>query len=321
MKSKKIRIFLLVASWLILFTVDNNSYAKEAYPSKPITIIVPFTPGGSTDVAARSIAVYMSKYLKTSIIISNMPGANGVIAYTKLYQKNPDGYTLLAWNTLPPLLEEYKRDVAGYKTLNFTSIGAFSRDSALIAVHPEGRKNFKDLVKQAKAQTVNIGSTGLYSITGLQGVLMAEELGLSINWITYEGGSESLTQLAGKHIDAVMTLTGSAMPLTRAGKIVPLLIFADKRAPKYPSVPNPEESGYKMPLLYSYTGIVGPPGMDKEKVRILEEALMKSAKNPEYLAWAEKFSTAEQVLLSASAYHDETVRLSQVAEKYKRYLK
>ncbi len=321
MKINKRQIFLLVAFWLIMGTISVAPVlAKDTFPSKPITLIVPFPPGGSTDVAARTMAVYIGKYLKTNVIISNMPGAGGVIGYTKGYQATPDGYTLLAWNTLPPLLEEYKREV-GYKTLKFTPLAAFSRDSAIIAVHLEGSKNFADFVKQAKAQTVNIGTTGQYTITGLQGILMTEELGLKTNWVTFGGGAESLTSLAGKHIDAVMTLTGSAMPLTKAGKIVPLLIFADKRAPKYPTVSTPGELGYSMPILASYTGIVGPPGMDKAKVKILENAILNAARHPDYVAWTEKVSTAESVLLSAAAYQQEIVRLAKVAEKYKSFLK
>ena len=321
MKINKRPIFLFVFFWLIMGAIPAPPVmAKDTFPSKPITIIVPFPPGGSTDVAARTMAVYIGKYLKTNVIISNMPGAGGVIGYTKGFQAPPDGYTLLAWNTLPPLLEEYKREV-GYKTLKFTPLAAFSRDSAIIAVHLEGSKNFVDLVKQAKAQTVNIGTTGQYTITGLQGILMTADLSLKTNWVTFGGGAESLTSLAGKHIDAVMTLTGSAMPLTKAGKIIPLLIFADKRAPKYPTVPTPGELGYDMPILASYTGIVGPPGMDKKIVKILENAILQAAKHPDYVAWAEKVSTAESVLLPGAAYQQEIGRLAQVADKYKKFLK
>ncbi len=319
--NRKRSILFVAAVWLLLCAVPvTYSRAADSYPSKPITIIVPFPPGGSTDVAARTMAIYMGKYLKTSVIISNLPGAGGVIGYTKAYTAKPDGYTLLAWNTLPPLLEEYKREV-GYKTLKFASIAAFSRDSAIIAVHPEGSKNFAEFVKAAKTQSINIGTTGTYTITGLQGILMAEELGLKINWVMFGGGAESLTSLAGKHIDAVMTLTGSAFPLTKAGKIVPILIFADKRAPKYPQVPTPSEAGFKLPILASYTGIVGPPGLAKEKVKILEDAIMKSTKHPEYVDWGEKVSTAEQIFLPADAYQQETARLGRVADKYKSFLK
>lgn len=321
MKINKLHIFILVAFWLIMGPISVPPLpAKDTFPSKPITLIVPFPPGGSTDVAARTLAIYMGKYLKTNVIISNVPGAGGVIGYTKGFHAPPDGYTLLAWNTLPPFLEEYKREV-GYKTLKFTPLAAFSRDSVIVAVHLEGSKNFVDFVKGAKVQTVNIGTTGQYTTTALQGILMAEELGLKANWITFGGGAESMTALAGKHIDAVMTQFASAAPLIKAGKIIPLIIFADKRVPKYPTVPTPGELGYNMPILANYTGIVGPPGMDKERVNILEAAILKAARHPDYVAWTEKVSTAESVLLPAAAYRQEIARLAKVAEKYKSFLK
>ena len=315
---------LLWASVSLLFTVIlvENGQAKDNYPSKPITVIVAYSPGGATDVGTRALAMYMGKYLRTSVIISNLPGASGVIGYTKAYTATPDGYTLLGWNNLTPHLEEYKRsgDV-GYKTLNFTSLAAFSRDGTMLVTHPDSSVTFADFVKQAKGQTLNIGTTGQYTITGLQGILMAEELGIKVNWVTYAGGAECLTSLAGKHINAALTLPSSAMSLIKAGKIIPLLSFGDKRPPKYPTVPVPEELGYNIPVLSSYLGIVGPPGLDKAKVRILEEAILKAAKDPDYVAWAEKASAAERVLLSAAAYQQETARLGQVTEKYKRFLK
>jgi tripartite-type tricarboxylate transporter receptor subunit TctC len=309
-------------SLLLCAILVGNGQAGDNYPSKPITIILAYSPGGATDIGARAIATYIGKYLKTSVIISNIPGASGVIGYTKAYTAKPDGYTLLAWNNLTPQLEEYKRsgDV-GYKTLKFTSLAAFSRDGILLVTHPDSSGNFADFVKQAKSQTLNIGTTGLYTISGLQGILMAEELGIKANWVTFSGGAECLTTLAGRHINAAMTLPSSAMSLIKAGKIVPLLNFGDIRSPKYPTVPVPGELGYNIPVLSSYLGIVGPPGLDKAKVKILEEAILKAAKDPEYIAWTEKASAAERVLLSASAYQQETARLGQVTERYKRFLK
>jgi len=309
-------------SLLLGAVLATNGQAKDSYPSKPITAIVAYSPGGATDVGARAIAMYVGKYLKTSVIISNVPGASGVIGYTKAYTAKPDGYTLLAWNNLTPHLEEYKRsgDV-GYKTLNFTSLAAFSRDGTMLVTHPDSSGTFTDFVKQAKTQTLNIGTTGQYTITGLQGILMAEELGIKVNWVTFAGGAECLTSLAGKHINAALTLPSSAMSLIKAGKVLPLLTFGDKRSLKYPTVPVPAELGYNIPVLSSYLGIVGPPGLDKIKVKILEEAILKAAKDQDYVAWTEKASTAERVLLSAAAYQQETARLGQVTEKYKRFLK
>ena len=141
MKGYQQKIVICVSVWLILCAMAPISHAKEAFPAKPVTIIVPFPPGGAMDIAARSIAPYMGKYLKTSIIINNLPGAGGAIGFTKAYKAVPDGYTLLIWNTLTPLTEEYRREVE-YKTLNYTFLTAFSEDSPILVVHPEGKQEF-----------------------------------------------------------------------------------------------------------------------------------------------------------------------------------
>ena len=182
---------ILLATGAALVGIAPSAGA-QTYPTRAITMVVPFAAGGPTDVLARTVGMAMSKDLGQTVVIENRLGAGGTVAVSAVAKAKPDGYTLLAWNTLPPLLEDYKREV-GYKTLKFTPLAAFSRDSAIIAVHLDGSKNFADFVKQAKAQTVNVGTTGQYTITGLQGILMTEDLGLKTNWVTFGGGAESLT--------------------------------------------------------------------------------------------------------------------------------
>lgn len=246
-----------------------------------------------------------------------VPG--GVIGYTKGYTAKPDGYTLLIWNTLSPLLEERKREVQ-YKSLNFTPVAGISRDFVIIVGHPEGSKTALDFVKLGQERAVNIGCNGQASIAGLQTRLMTEELGMKVNWVNYGGAAESLTSLAGKHLDAVATMTDSAVPLIRTGKVVPLLIFAKNRHSKFAAVPVPGELGFKFPLISPYLAIVGPPGMDKERVKILESAIMKAAEHPDYVAWTEKVSTAEPALASDKVYQAELARFAKVAEDYKSFL-
>jgi len=306
---------VLVVNWIsTAVTIE----AKEVYPAKPITIIVPYAPGGSMDVAARQLAIYMAKYLNSSIIISNVPGAGGGIGNTKGYAAKPDGYTLLIWYTMPPLLEEYRKKVE-YETLKYTPIAGISKDHAILVGHAEGLKGIMDYIKQAKELNINIGSNGQYSVAGLQARLMAQELGMKVNWVNFGGAAESLTSLAGKHIDAVATMTDSARPLLKANKIIPLLLFANKRLVKFPEVPVPHELGLTPPLV-NYLGLVAPPGLYKEKVKILEDAVRKAVKDPDYVAWSEKVSTAEPAFLPADQYKIEIERYAKIAEKNKSVL-
>lgn len=316
---KKGIVVIAAVAVMIWISVADKVEAKEAYPTKPITMIVAYPPGGSLDIAARQLAIYMAKYLNTSIIISNIPGAGGAIGNIKAYTAKPDGYTLTVWYTMPPLLEEYRKKVE-YETLKYTPIAGIAIDYAILVGNAEGHKGILDYIKQAKEQNVNIGSNGPFSVTGLQARLMAQELGMKVNWVNYSGAAESLTSLAGRHIDGVATMTESARPLLRTGKIIPLLIYANKRLSKFPDVPVPDELGLKIPLISSYLGIAAPPRLDKDKVKILEEAARKAIQHPDYVAWREKVSTAESAFMPADQYKIEIERLAKIAEKYKSVL-
>jgi len=312
--------FLLAALGGLLSGAWVTQAGAQDYPSKPITAIVPFTAGGSTDMAVRTLAPYAGKYLKTSIAIENVPGADGAIGYNKGYSSKPDGYTLLASNTLPLFLTELSRETK-YKSLEFKPIFAFARDSMILLVYPEFAKTFEEFVKTAKSQTVRIGTTGGATTTGLMGILLAEELGLKVTWIPFGGGAESLTSLAGKHIDAVLSITATAVALSKAGKIRPLAVFSEKRNEKYPDVPVPKELGVEIPLLFNHTGFAGPPGLGEDRIRFLEQGFQKAIEDREYLERIKGVATYDLVPLSSKEYRQEFERLSTLTEKYKRYLK
>jgi tripartite-type tricarboxylate transporter receptor subunit TctC len=316
---KKI-VFIAVLTGITFGMWVVRGEAQVVYPAKPITIIVPFAAGGSTDLAVRGIAPYLGKYLKTTIVLENVPGADGVIGYNRVYSSKPDGYTLLASNTLPLILPEYSRETK-YKTLEFKPIYAWARDSMILVVHPDFCKTFEEFVKIGRGQAIKIGTTGGATTTGLMGILFAEEMGIKVTWIPFGGGAESLTSLAGKHIDAVFSIAASALSLSKAGKLKPLAVFSEKRNSKYPDVPVPKELGSDIPLLFNHTGIVGPPGLPDDTAKKVEEAFSKSLETPEFLDWLNKVSTSDLVPLSSKEYRKEFERLVGVAEKYKKYLK
>jgi tripartite-type tricarboxylate transporter receptor subunit TctC len=322
MGSRKRKVFFPI---LVVFVILSGmstfaSGAQDAFPSKPITVIVPFPAGGSTDIAVRRIAPYVRKYLNASIIIENLPGADGAIGYYKGYSAKPDGYTLLASNTVPLFLTEYSRDVK-YKTLDFKPIYAYARDSMILVVHPDFSKTADEFIKTARAQTVKIGTTGAATTTGLLGILFAEELGLKVNWVPFGGGAESLTTLAGKHIDAVFSIASSTLSLVKAGKIKALLVFSEQRHPQYPDVQVPKEVGVNIPLLFNHTGLVGPPDLPENKIQILAKAFIKAGEDPEYVTKLKETGTSELVPLSPKEYKQEFHRLYSVTEKYKKYLR
>lgn len=318
----RFRAFLIVAVIAVMFFGAGflNAHAQVGFPTKPITIVIPFPAGGSTDIVMRGVATYVSKHLNTSIIVQNVVGAEGSIGYAKGYTAKPDGYTLLATNTLPQILTEFSRE-ARYKSLDFKPVFAVARDSMILVAKPEGVKTFDEFIKTARHQTTTIGTTGRATTTGLMGILFVEETGIKVNWIPFHGGAESLSALAGRHIDAVLSISASAMPMVKAGKIIPLAVFSEKRSPKFPDVPVPRELGLDIPFLYNYSGVVAPPGTPDELVKVLENAFDKAVTDKEYLEWFKKTATAELLPLHAREYRKEFERLYSLTEKYKKYLK
>ena len=127
-------------------------------------------------MAVRTLAPYAGKYLKTSIAHRECARSRRAIGYNKGYSSKPDGYTLLASNTLPLFLTEHSRETK-YKSLEFKPIFAFARDSMILLVHPEFAKTFEEFVKTARSQTVKIGTTGGATTTGLMGILSPKSLG------------------------------------------------------------------------------------------------------------------------------------------------
>ncbi len=318
--STGVLLILAVIGGLLFGAGPFHASAEVGFPGKPITIIVPFPAGGSTDMAVRGIATYTGKYLNTDIMVQNIPGLDGVIGYAKAYSAKPDGYTLLATNTLPQIFPEFSRETK-YKSLDFKSVFAFARDSVILVERSDGPRTFDEFVKTARNETIKIGTTGRATTTGLMGILLVEELGLKVNWIFFNGGEESLTALAGKQVDAVFSIAASALPKIKTGKIRPLAVFSEKHYSKYPDVPIPRELGIEVPLLYNYSGIVAPPGTPDEPVKTLEAAFGKAAVDREYVEWFKKTAVAEPLPLTAGEYRKEFERLYVLAEKYKKYLK
>ncbi len=320
-KNKNFKIYyLFIIVLLFLFTWIFNSEGAEIYPNKPVRIVVPFVPGGSLDLGVRVISTYVGKYLGAPIVVENMPGADGIIGYTSGYTAKADGYNLMAGNIIGLVLTELTRETK-YKTLEFKPVFAFTKDSAVLVVHAAGPKTFQEFDKMAHTREINVGSTGLDSLTGLMGLFLEEALGVKFNWIPFKGGAESLSALAGQHIDAALTVTSSGFPLVKAGKIRPLVIFSEKRHLKYQGVPVSKEMGINVPLLFTHAAVQGPPPLPDDKVNILEKAFLKSVGDPAFLEWLETSTTLELDPLSSKEVKKEYERYFTVLGKYTNRIK
>jgi tripartite-type tricarboxylate transporter receptor subunit TctC len=305
---------------LVVFAVLVGSSFGADYPSKTITVIVPYGAGGSMDTQARGVSPFVAKELGGSIQIENVTGASGVIGFNRGFKSNPDGHTLTANNLPAIVITEISQPNSNFHTREFVPVYAFARDSVLLVTHPDLYKNFDEFVKAAKTTQIRVATTGKGTTVHLSGLIVESVLKVKFNFIPFEGGAESIASLAGKHIDAVLTIASSANAMIRAGRVRPLLILAKEKSPEYPQVPVPQDVGYDIPPFSNHTGILAPPKFPAERLKVLEAAFSRAVKSRGYMDWLEK-GTAEYAPLNSAEYRAEIERVYKLVEGYKDLLK
>ncbi|OGP62564.1 MAG: hypothetical protein A2170_09020 [Deltaproteobacteria bacterium RBG_13_53_10] len=311
----------LIALYCLICSFFYAGFASAAdYPTKTITVIVPYGAGGSMDTQTRGISPYLAKELNASIHVENVTGASGVIGFNRGFKAEPDGYTLVANNLPAIVVTEISQPNANYRTKEFTPLCAFALDPVILVTHPDLYKTFDEFVKAAKTTQIRVGTTGKGTTVHLSGLIVEGALGVKFNFIPFEGGAQSVAALAGKHIDAVLTIASSANAMVRAGRIRPLLIMAKEKSPKYPQVPIPKDVGYEIPPFSNHTGILAPPKLPSDRLKILEAAFDRAVKNPAYVEWLGK-GTAEYAPLNPNEYRNEIERVFKVVEGYRDLLK
>lgn len=254
----------------------------QAFPAKPIKLVIAFPAGGPTDITMRQLADNAGKILGQQVIVDNKPGAGGTLPAQMLQSSAADGYTLaqiplgvfrlpyttnITWDPVKDI--SYVINVTGY---------AFG-----IAVPADSPfKNWNDFVAYAKANPgkLSYGSTGTLTSPHLTTELIAQKLGIQLNHIPYKGSAELATAIGGGHIMAMADSTGFA-PLVQAGKVRVLNTWGEKRLEKFPDVPTLKELGIDV-VQNSPFGIGAPRGTPPEVVKKLHDAFKKAMEEPSY---------------------------------------
>jgi len=292
---------LLLGSTALAITSTVTAQAAGEYPYRPIRIIVPYAPGGSTDAVGRLVAEKLGQALKQPVVIENKPGANGIIGSDLVARAAPDGYTLLfaagSVLALSPLL--YKANFDPVKSFAPVSMIA-SWSLLLIANSNVPASTLKDVIELARS-----GKRSMSIAAGTSGYsLMCEELKLLIGApeiinVPYNGsGPQERAVLAGEA--DMMINTFNSLPLIRAGKLRALGVFSDKRSPTLPDVPTIKEQGVDM-VTHGYGVLLAPAGTPPVIVQRLQTEIVKIVADPEVrdlfarLDYEPVGSTAEQL--------------------------
>lgn len=253
-------------------------------PGRPITIILPYAPGGGTDIGARLLAAGMAPLLKTSVQVVNRPGAGSQVGLTQLVRSRPDGYTL-AFLVVPTVTTHYLDPTrhAIYTRANFIPIGRQYISPSLLAVRSDSPwKTLKDLVEDARRRPgkITVSDSGLLGTPNLCTLLLGHVAGVTFTPVHFDGGAPSVTALLGGQVDVLAGGTIDALPYKKTGQFRVLGMAADDQDWSMPDVPTMKAQGYDVNAV-SNTGMVAPAGTPPEIIAVLSEAMKASCAIPE----------------------------------------
>jgi tripartite-type tricarboxylate transporter receptor subunit TctC len=269
----------LVWAVAVLGAVSAGIARADDYPSRPITILVPFPPGGSTDIVVRLVANKVSESIKQPIIIENRPGAAGNVAAMAIKNAPPDGYLLMVGHTgthaiNPTLYTDLKFDpVKDFQPI--TALIAFNNILVVPAASPA--KSVADLVALAKTkpQGLNYGSQGVGTGGHLLGVLFAKHAQINLLHVPYRGIAPAVTDTVAGRMDMLFSSYLSAGPQVEAGKLRMLAIAGTQRHPRIPDVPTMPEAGYPEVQMQQWFGLFAPAGTPAPIVQKLNAEFVK----------------------------------------------
>ncbi len=271
------RIWNALLATVAVFSIGFGSAHAQTFPSRPITLVIPFTPGGSTTIVGRGVADKMSELLGEKIIVDNRPGAGGTIGTRAVAKSDPDGYTLLLGYTgtlaIGPSL--YKN--VGYDPRrDFAPIGLIGNAPNSLVVNPSfAAKTVAELIAYAKANPgkVNFGSAGAGTASHITGEYFARAAGITLVHIPYKGTGPALTDLLGGHIPMAFAPIPASHSNVAAGKLRALAVTSATRSSLLPEVPTIAESGLSGFDASLYYGLAAPAGTPRPIIDRLNKAL------------------------------------------------
>jgi tripartite-type tricarboxylate transporter receptor subunit TctC len=302
----------------ILLSMAPVGMAAEKFPSKEITIVVPYPAGGPPDLANRVLAEFLKKELGVPVIVENRVEANGVKGVIDIYRGKPDGYTLLGHNYNRTAYTELSGPT-GYKILELTYMAAFMHQSSHLVVDKDSPvKSFNDLIAASKKKSLNCSILGQGSISHLLSIILKKEVGIDLEPVPFKGAPQAMMALLGGNVD--VAIMDDLTLLGQAGKVRSLAIFSTERSKKFPEVPTFKELGKDFPTLASINGTSAPPGLPEPIRKTLSDALAKAIKNPEFIKKIDSMGPAPIYMTGAEfrSYAETNYKdLQRLVNKYK----
>ncbi|HEY1397098.1 MAG TPA: tripartite tricarboxylate transporter substrate binding protein [Roseateles sp.] len=256
----------------------------QTWPARPVTLLVPFPPGGSTDMVARTLGVKLQEKLGGTFVVDNKAGAGGMIGAAAAKRAAPDGYTLFVSSLGPFVIGPHLTKTAGYDPIkDFDYITIAVQAPNVLAV-PAGSR-FKTLAEVIAFMKANPGqmtfaSAGPGTSDHLTAALFWQETGTTATHVPYKGGAPAITDLLGGQVDTTFMNINTALPHIKAGKMRALAITSAKRSPLLPDVPTMEELGHKAVTVYSWQAVAAPKGLPADIKTKVRNAVVESLNDP-----------------------------------------
>jgi tripartite-type tricarboxylate transporter receptor subunit TctC len=275
------------ALFVSLLFAAVSAHAQEPYPSHPVTMIVPFPPGGVAELTGRPASIVMAKLLKQPVVIINRPGAGGSIGAAAVATAKPDGYTLLmalASVSTNPEADRASGRPASFELSQLAPIALLSADPVILMVRADSPyKSLKDMVEDAKKrpEAINYSSSGNYGTYHVATEMFANVAGVRMKHIPYSGGGPALTALLSGQVDVGLLGPSVAISQIKAGKLRPLASWGGKRIASLPDVPTLKELGYNVEY-YIWSGLFAPAGMPEPIVKQLRDTMRQVAADDEF---------------------------------------
>lgn len=286
---------LVVGLGALVFGIMATSPAPAAaqgYPSRPVSIVVPFAAGGDADQSARNLSVSASGLLGQPVVVMNRPGANGAIGSHVVKDASPDGYTLLLARVGSQVLLPAIQDAGlAYKWNDFTFIGLLELNPVVCVVHPDSKyQTLADLAAELRAHPgkLNYSASGPATVQNLAPQLLLQSLNLKPNGavsVNYKGGNEAALAVISKAVDFSCNNLSSMAGQVAGGKLRPLVTTTPERLKQFPDVPTAREAGFpKLEAVIGWSALYGPPKMPADVVKKWAAVLRSAATDARWIS-------------------------------------
>ena len=274
----------LLGSLCMSLTLAATGALAQVWPSKPVTLMVPFAPGGTTDIVARPFAQALSQEFGQPFVVENRAGAGGTLAAGIAAHAAPDGYTLFVATVAHTMATSLYKQLSYDFERDFVPITVLASVPNILVVNPSvPAKSVQELIAYAKANPgkLSYGSAGNGSTEHLSAELFKSMTGVDMVHIPYKGGAPMMADLLGGQIQLAIETSGSAAPHIKAGKVRALAVTTAARSPAFPELPTLAESGLKGYEVTTWYAILAPKGTPSEITTKLYNAILKILKTPD----------------------------------------